>query len=379
VKAGFGAAFAAPDVLLYIRDSALVAQRFSLADVKLLGEPRVVVEGLALEAIPGGASFSASTSGAIGYRSRSRDLASELRWIARDGRVEPPSASASDITVSLSPDGRMAAVTRVLTTSSREDRFPSNVWLFDVRRRVSSRFTLDANATDENPIWSADGAAIAFATHREGGLAEVYVQPAARAGAARVVASGPENFHPIDWWRNGTLLLHAYATGGGSDDIDMWTLGSEPGAKPRPFIVEPGNQAQGQFSPDGRWVAYTSDESGRLQVYVRAFPSGDPRVQISSDGGGQPRWSADGREIFYVSLTGTVMAVPLTLADQPTAGVPVPLFTEASLQGSNNVFFYGGAAAYDVTADGRFMVSRLTVAPSAGPIHLVLNGLRNVR
>jgi Tol biopolymer transport system component len=242
---------------------------------------------------------------------------------------------------------------------------------------VSSRFTLDANATDENPIWSPDGASIAFATHHEGGLAEVFVQTAARAASPRLVASGPENFHPIDWAPDGTLLLHAYATGGGSDDIDLWTLSPEPGAAPRPFIVESANQAQGQFSPDGRWVAYSSDESGRLQVYARAFPSGNRRVQISSEGGGQPRWSAGGREIFYVSHSGTVMTVPVSGGEQLTPGVPAPLFTEPSLKAHNNVFFYGGGAAYDVAADGRFLVSRLTVAPSAGPIHVVINALRN--
>jgi Tol biopolymer transport system component len=379
VGTGFAAGFVAPDILLYIKESALVAQRFSASNGTLAGEPRTVVSGLALEAIPGGASFAPSPSGVIAYRSRSRNLASELRWISRQGRVEPASLTASDITVALSPDNRLAAFTRVMTSSSRDDRFPSNVWLFDLIRGVSSRLTVDPNATDENPLWSPDGSEIAYATHSGGALAEVYVQSAMREGKPRRLAAGPENFHPVHWGRHG-LLLQAYATGGGSDDIDLWTLSTESGARPRPFIREPGNQSQGQFSPDGRWVAYTSNESGRPQVYARAFPAGTPRLQISSDGGAQPRWRPDGRELFFVSPAGTVMAVALAGDDALTPGPPVALFSEPSLKTNNNVFFYGGGAAYDVSRDGqRFLVSRLTAQPSAGPIQVVINAIGSLR
>ena len=147
----------------------------------------------------------------------------------------------------------------------------------------------------------------------------------------------------------------AYATGSGSDNLDLWTMPAPPASgEPKPFLEGDGAQAQGQFSPDGRWVAYVSDESGRPEVYVRRFQSGGDRWQISSNGGAQPRWRADGREIFYVSTSGTLMAVPVSADNgELIAGTAVALFTEPSLRINSSVFFYGGAAAYDVDRDGR--------------------------
>jgi dipeptidyl aminopeptidase/acylaminoacyl peptidase len=378
VKTGFRPAFIAPDLLVYVRDRTLVAQRFSLAEARLEGEPMEIASGVALEAIPGQATFAVSPSGVIAYRSRNREIASELRWIDRRGRVEEIFDSATDIAVSLGHDGRRVALARVNNTRHDDERFPSNVWLLDMPRRVLSRFTLDSASTDENPTWSPDGSRIAYATHRGSGLAEVLVQQAGGSPGERVVASGSQNFHPIDWSIDGTLLLHAYSTGTGADDLDLSTLGPEPAATPRPFVVAPGSQAQGQFSPDGRWVAYTSNESGQIEIYVRSRSGSDARSQISSDGGGQPRWRGDGRELYYVSLTGAVMAVPLTVEkDHLTPGRPVTLFTELSLRTNNNLFFYGGAAGYDVTPNGqRFLVNRMIREPGAGPIHVVVNWKR---
>jgi Tol biopolymer transport system component len=378
VSTGFRAGFVAPDTLVYIRDRVLVAQRFSIAEGKVIGEPRQLVSGVAIEGIPGQATYEVSPSGALAYRSRSRQFSSELRWFDRRGSSELVSSSRSDIAVSLAPDGRRVALSKLDLSSVDDERFASNVWLFDLPRRVVSRFTLDPSATDENAVWSPDGSRIAYAVHRSSGLAEVRVQSTNDSSGSRVIASGQNNFHPIHWARDGTLLLHAYATGGGADDLDLYLLGSEPNATPKPFLVARGSQAQGQFSPDSQWVAYVSNESGRFEVYVRPRDGRNLRWQISSEGGGQPRWRGDGREIFYVSLDGTLTAVPITLSkDEASAGVPVPLFTERTLRTNNNIFYYGGAAGYDVTPDGqRFLVNRLTQEPTAGPIHLVLNWLR---
>ena len=378
VKTGFRPAFIAPDLLVYVRDRTLVAQRFSLNEARLEGDPMEIASGVALEAIPGQATFAVSPNGVIAYRSRNREIASELRWIDRRGRVEEIFDSATDITVSLGHDGRRVALARVNNARHDDGRFPSNVWLLDMPRRVLSRFTLDSASTDENPTWSPDGSRIAYATHRGSGLAEVLVQGAGGSPGERVVASGPQNFHPIDWSMDGTLLLHAYATGTGADDLDLYTLGPDAAAAPRPLVVAPASQAQGQFSPDGRWVAYTSNESGQLEIYVRARNGSDSRSQISSDGGGQPRWRGDGRELYYVSLTGALTAVPLTVEkDHLTAGRPVTLFTEPSLRTNNNLFFYGGAAGYDVTPNGqRFLVNRMIREPGSGPIHVVVNWKR---
>jgi Tol biopolymer transport system component len=304
---------------------------------------------------------------------------SELRWIDRTGRlVETAAPEASDITVSLSPDGRRALTTRLIPSSASEERLPANIWLHDLPRRVGTRLTLDAAGVDENPVWSPDGRSLVFASHRGSGLAEVRHLAAGESGPGRVIASGNRNFHPIDWTRDGrTILLQAYATGTGDDDLDLWSLPADASAAPRPYLEQRHAQSQGQFSPDGRWVAYTSDESDRVEVYVRAYPSGDMRSQISASGGGQPRWRRDGGEIYYVSPAGTMMAVPVLDLKEFAAGAPVALFNEPSLRINNSVFFYGGAAAYDVDREGRrFLVNHLKREPTAGPIHVVLNAVK---
>jgi Tol biopolymer transport system component len=378
VRTTFRAGVVAPDTLIYIKDRVLVAQRFSTSDGSVVGEPRQLVSGVAIEGIPGQATYEVSQSGVLAYRSRSRQFASDLRWFDRSGGSEAVSGPRSDIAVALAPDGRRLAITRLDTASADAERFSSNVWLFDLPRRVVSRFTLDSATIDENPVWSPDGTEIAYAVHKASGLADVRVQSTTGASAPRVIATGPHNYHPIHWGRDGWLLLHAYATGAGADDLDLSLLGPGKDATPQPFLSTPGSQAQGQFSPDSKWIAYTSDESGRNEVYVRARDGRNLRWQISAEGGAQPRWRADGREIFYVSLEGTLTAVPITLSsDEVSAGMPVPLFTERTLRNNNNLFYYGGAAAYDVTSDGqRFLVNRLTQEPTAGPIHLVLSWRR---
>ena len=378
VRTGFRGGFVAPDTLIYLRDRVLVAQRFSIAEGRVIGEVREVVAGLALEGIPGQATYQVSRSGAIAYRSRTRNFSSELRWFDRRGAGETVSGPRSDIAVALAPDGRRVALARLDTASAGDERFSSNLWLFDLPRRVVSRLTLDSTATDENPVWSPDGSRIAYAVHRNNGLAEVRVQATSDASGSRVVASGPSNFHPIHWAKDGTLLLHAYATGGGADNLDLYLLGQEPNATPKPLLVARRSQGQAQFSPDSQWIAYASDESGRFEVYVRPRDGRNLRWQISSEGGNQPRWRGDGREIFYVTPDGTLTAVPVKLTrDEVSPGVGVPLFTERTLRTNNNVFYYGGAAGYDVTPDGaRFLVNRLTQEPTASPIHLVLNWKR---
>jgi Tol biopolymer transport system component len=378
VRTGFRAGFAAPDTLVYIRDGVLVAQRLDIANARVTGEPRPIATGIALEGIPGQATFQIAAGGAVAFRSRSREISSELRWLDRQGRTATTVATGADVAVSLDASGRRAAVARVNTGTADEDRFPSNVWLLDLVRNVTTRFTVDPLTTDENPVWSPSGDRIAYAVHRGSGLADVRVRSTAGAGAAQVVASGSGNFHPIHWSRDGTLLLHSYATGTGADDLDLFLLGPEAGAKPRPFVVAPFSQAQGQFSPDGDWVAYSSNEAGRLEVYVRPRDGRDLRTQISAAGGGQPRWRADGRELYYVTLDGTVMSVPIkATTNELIPGVPAPLFTEPTLRTNNHLFYYGGAAGYDVATDGsRFLVNRLTRAPESGPIHVILNWQR---
>jgi eukaryotic-like serine/threonine-protein kinase len=372
MRTEFRAEFVAPDILLYIRGRALVAQRITLQGRRVVGEAQIVVDQLALEGIFANAAFATSNGGTVAYRTRSREIDSELRWIDRKGAAsEPIGPAGSDVSVSLSPDERFAAVMRLVSSSTRE-RLPGNLWLLDLARGVPSRFTLDETRIDENPIWSPDGRRIAYASHRASALTEVRVQDVSESGQGTLLFQRAENFHPIDWSPDGNqLLLQGYATTTGAADIDLWVVELRAGAEPHVLLKLPRIQSQGQFSPNGKWLAYTSDESGEPQVYLRALPSSRTRIQVSAHGGAQPRWRGDSGELFYVARDGSLTAVKLDRNGEP--GSPVILFRERSLRINNSARFYGGAPAYSVTSDGsRFLVNRMTREPAAGPLQIVL-------
>jgi Tol biopolymer transport system component len=258
----------------------------------------------------------------------------------------------------------------------RNEEPPTSIFLRDLRRGVESLISPADARRDENPTWSSDGRRVAYASHGvEGGGATVFVQTV---GAGRPSApliepkiGEPYNFHPVDWSQDGRyLLLHAFTSSFGSVDLWVYDFTSR---EVRALVQGPSNESQGQFSPDGTWVAFTSDGSGRPEVFVRRFAGSDERWQVSSEGGSQPRWGPDGRELFYVAPGGTLASVTLAPGAAFSAGAPKPLFRGAFQE--YNAFFYGGVAGYVVSNDGqRFLVNRIIRGEgTAEPINLVLN------
>ncbi|MCI0606298.1 hypothetical protein L0156_25205 [bacterium] len=220
---------------------------------------------------------------------------------------------------------------------------PVNIWVIDLVRGVQTRVTFDPSTSDENPTWSPDGRWLAFASHRNAEQSKIYRKPATGEGQEQPILLGTENEHPIDWSPDGKYLLVHSA--GNLSDLDLMYLEmSEPPEK-EAFLNGSGQEVQGQFSPDGNWVAYTSEESGRQEVYVRRFPSGEGKWQISS-GGGEPRWRSDGKELFYISLDGKMMSVAIKPGDNFEASPPVPLFS--TNLGILDPDFYGGSQRYEL-------------------------------
>jgi Tol biopolymer transport system component len=226
-----------------------------------------------------------------------------------------------------------------------------DVWQIDLARGTTTRFTFDP-ATDNSPVWSPDGKQIAFGSSRDG-QTRIYVKPAnGSAGEEPVMpaSSMTQSQYPSDWSRDGRYLL--YTEFGGSTGADLWVLPMTEGApetrKPVPFLRSPFNETVGSFSPDGKWIAYTSDESGRNEVYVRAFPGASGRFQISVNGGMEPRWRQDGRELYYRAPDGKLMAVGVrSAAGSFERETPKALFETHWVP--PNGLMYG----YDVTRDGQ--------------------------
>ncbi len=364
-------AWVEPGYLLFLRGTALMAQRLELDPTRLTGEPVLVADGLPVNPVPGSAPFTAAGS-TILYRSGGRAPGTRLVWFDRSGkRLAEVGPEAADISVSLSPDGTRAAVARVNDPSQPLGGEPTvNIWVVDLARGIPTRVTFDPANGDENPTWSPDGRRLAFATHVKGARADIFIKDASGSGTPEPLLSGGRNAHPISWSADGRFLLLQSVNDAGR--VGLSSLSLAGGRNVRPYLEGDFDQAQGQFSPDGRFVAYVSNESGRAEVYVRAFPEGEERWQVSSSGGASPRWRRDSRELFYVAPDGAITAVEVSLAPRFAASPPRALFTTTIRPVNFN--FYGGAAPYDVSRDGsRFLVDTVETPGTVAPLRVILN------
>lgn len=216
-----------------------------------------------------------------------------------------------------------------------------------------SRFTFDPR-NDVYPVWSPDGSRIAFGSDREGGVFSLYQKASNGAAAEELLfKSTVENAAPFSWSPDGQFILHRYMNGGAFNTGVLPLAGDR---KARLFQPVDFNQIHSQVSPDGRWIAYASNESGRYEVFVQTFPAPGGKWQVSKDGGVYSKWRGDGREIFYYSADGQLMAVPVASATALEVGSAVPLFRAQMLNGPAATL--GFRAQYDITPDGqRFLLN----------------------
>jgi Tol biopolymer transport system component len=349
--------------VLWVRDQRLVAQRLDLNTRSLVGEQLTVADS------PGAVSVSAS--GVIAYRS-SGSRRGQLRLFSRDGEdlgtLGPPADDLSNPRVS--PDGERVMIRRLVQNNW-------DLWLMEGTR--ISRFTFD-KGTQDSPVWSPDGKQILFRSDLNV-LSDLYVKPANGGSNEAPLLQTPAYKTPSDWSTDGRFaLFHIRET---ESDFDLWVLPVET-RKPWLFLKTPFNERHGNLSPDSRWVAYMSNESGRTEVYVRPFvrptdkagTSGPPvpqsggQWQISTIGGIFPRWSRDGRELYYLDPDAQMIAVPIRATGASLEpGDPAVLFQTRISEGGEDI---GQGPRYDVTRDGRFLIVT-EVAEAEVPITLLLN------
>ncbi len=355
----FNVAYANTDQLLFARvgtmgGGTLFAQSFDHARLALAGQPVVIAEQVAMDGGGLGATFSISTNGVLVYRQEAPPASVQPVWFDRTGRrlgtVGPP-ANQSDL--SLSPDGTRVAVTRELAQRGLAD-----IWLLSVASGTASRFTFDSQSGGS--IWSPDGRLIAVGTYS--GL--VQKASSGRGEAEVLVTTGALGGVPTDWSRDGRFIVYAHQDSGSK--MDLWALPLSGDREPIELVRTDGWDGQGQFSPDGRWLAYTSDVSGRVEVYVQAFPAAGGKWQVSASGGTQPRWRGDGKELFYIGADNQLMAATVKPgAESFDTGVQQPLFGIRVAPGD--------FSSFAVTPDGqRFLVNTVVNDPSQ-PIVVVLN------
>jgi serine/threonine protein kinase/Tol biopolymer transport system component len=350
-----------PDLLLFIRQGTLVARRLDASRSELVGDPVTVAASVGYDAsFVGG--FSATSDGLIAYRAGSGGRRT-LTWFDRAGKSlgaagEPDPGDL--LYPELSPDGRRVAVNRTVQNNL-------DVWLLDLVRGGFTRLTFDPS-TDYYPVWSPDAARVAFISNRKGTF-NVYVKPSSGIGAEDLLLETPNIKVLQDWSKDGQFLL--YYEVNPTTGRDLWALpmtGTD--RMPRVVANSPFDERHGQFSPDGRFVAYATDESGRLEVVVQSFPEPKGRWIVSTNGGVQPRWRADGGELYFLASDGTLMAASVQeMGSALEIGTPVALFPTRTVDLGTANF----RPQYAVSRDGRFLVLQPDREDTASPITLLIN------
>ncbi|HEY2919512.1 MAG TPA: hypothetical protein VGK77_11020, partial [Candidatus Binatia bacterium] len=358
VNADSTPAYAPPGYLLVLRDRTLMAQLFNADKLQLTGEPFPIAEQVAFNPANGRAFFAVSDNGVLVYRTQVF-AATQLAWFDRTGKQIAQVGTPGQIpTMALSPDGKRVIASRFDPQSSGSD-----LWLIEQGRET--RFTFDP-ATDSGPVWSPDGSSVAFNSTRLG-VSNIYAKPASGAGNEELLLQTNNSKTPHDWSRDGRFII--YGDTDSKTSVDLWVLPLFGDRKPFIFLQTPFIESQGRFSPNGRWIAYTSNESGTVQVYVRPFPPTAGQWMVSTTGGNQPRWRGDGKELFYLGTDRKLMAVDVKEDGNTfTAGNPRILFE------MRVIFAVGGAPAYDTTRDGqRFLAVTPLEETSPSPLTVVLN------
>ena len=363
-EADAAAVFVPPGDVLFVRDGTLFSQRFDPQTLAVTGAATPIAEGITVDR-RGVAALSASSAGSILFRAGSAQGQRRLIWLDRTGKQVGTAGdpdSSYPMNLSLSPDGHRVAFSRSAEGGN------TDIWLLDLTRTVLSRFTYDP-APEIVPSWSPDGERVLYSKIAKASVFAIYQKSTQPAATESILVQTPQPSILVDMSRDGRFVLFRMLMAKTGWDIWAKDVGQD---RPLIPVAQTGfDERTAQFSPDGRWVAYESNESGRFEVYVQSFPTPAVKELVSTGGGLQMRWRADGRELFYVAADGKLMAVPVQLhsaAQRIDLGDPTPLFAtriESTVQG-------GIAHAYAVTADGqRFLMSTFT--EQTAPMTLILN------
>ena len=358
VSTSANAAYAEPGYLLYMRDKTLVAQPFDRRSYVLSGEPHPLSDEVLYTHIVNRAVFSVSGLEVLVTQTGKAGSNSQLTWFERNGKpvgtVGPPGSYGN---VRVSPDGRAIAVDQ-----TNPDGRNADLWIFEPDRGATTRLTFDPSG-HQTPIWSPDGKQILFSWNVKLG-AQLYLKNADGSGSAEKVGDLGDylEVNTWDWSRDGKYVLVRKGN-------ELWYL-SWPERVAKPLLQAKWTVLNAQFSPDGRWIAYASNETGTMEIYVSPFPSANSKWQVSSAGGQEPRWRQDGKELFYLSPEGKMMAVAVKTGASFKAEAPVTLFQTQRRQPVSSFAVF----SYDVTGDGRrFLVIRKADETNAAPLTVLLN------
>jgi Tol biopolymer transport system component len=346
--------------LFYRRGGTLVAQSFNVKSATLTGEPIPIAEQILFTGANGRAAFAVSETGTVIYRSGAAATKQRFAWFDRSGKevgsVGEPGAFTGNF--ALSPDAKQLAVS--IVEANRSD-----LWVMDLSSGVTSRFTHDdlGSASGRDVVWSPDGLQLAYTTHIKGNQ-DISMKKASGVGQEELLVGSPNAEFVEDWSADGKYIVYgAWAP----TPTDIWVMPLMGDRKPFPVVQSPFRKDEPHFSFDGKWLAYASEESGRWEVQVISFPKGDQKRQVSSNGGSQPRWRRDGKELYYLALNGQLMAVDITTGSTISSGPPRALF-------DTGLMVEPTIDQYAVTQNGqRFLILKPLGTAAPNPIGVIVN------
>jgi eukaryotic-like serine/threonine-protein kinase len=362
LQADSGALYAPPGYLLFLRGDALMAQRFDADSLKLKGEASLIAQPVASPELFRQGLFSVSQNGLLIYESSATYIGGQMAWFDGKGKQLGEIGDPGAFDVSLSPDGKQVAYVVQKPTEAKND----DIWLMNLRRNVRTRFTFGPS-DNKVAVWSPDGQRIAYSAVQQSRY-RLAIAPASGTGAPEMPIDSDADEYPTDWSRDGRYIALTFSGGKGQTNNGIWVLPLFGNHKPFPYLQSGFNKSDAVFSLDGRWMAYVSDESGKSEVYLSPFPSGNGKWQVSRSGGDEPEWNPDGSSLYYVAPGGKMMEASVRESGPaPVVGEPRELFQVGKPATSL------GAHSYSVSPDGkRFLVSK-ALQIDASPLTLVTN------
>jgi serine/threonine protein kinase len=359
ITANSMAIYAEPGYLLYQRERTLFAQKFDKKDLKLMGDAISIADELipydfTLNKTP----FCVSNKDVLIYRAGEIEAESQFVWFDRTGKelgyAGDPGSYQPDF--DLSPDGKQITVAQNNLATGSPD-----IKVIDCARNVTTRLTFDLDVISDT-IWFPDSQRVLYSTRRQ-----IFEKKANGVGEETLVHESSDVIWPLDISTDGQYIVYGEGYGPEDSDFDLLALPLFGDREPLPVAMLPADQDRAKFSFDGKWVAYGSNESGTCEIYVTSFPALDQKCQISTNGGVQPHWRRDGKELYYLSLDGKMMVVAIKADSEIIPGIPEELFNAELIVESYN-------GQYDVTSDGqRFIFLKPREETALIPITVVLN------
>jgi eukaryotic-like serine/threonine-protein kinase len=357
VEATANAAYVAPGYLLFYRDRTLLAQSFDPKAFSLTGEPTTILTEIQYLPQVRRAVFAVSDNGTLVAQTGTAVAVSQPVWFDRKGK-EVGVVGTPDVygNVFLAPNGRFVATDKADMGSQNV----VDIWTYELQRENAKRLTFDPSLNSV-PIWSPDATRLVFASNRPFRF-DLFIKNSDGAQEEKNIVHDDVQKYPTDWSRDGKYILYTRGA-------DLWSV-TLPELKSSLFLKAPSVLRNGQFSPDGKWVAYASNETDKWEIYVTSFPGAQGKWQVSTGGGEQPRWRGDGKELFYLSSDAKMMATPVTTGANFDAGTPVALFQATPRP---PVLVYD-LFVYDVSRDGqRFLINTPVKQAETAPMSVVLN------